>query len=85
MYESSSCEPCAYEDGTQVHQLDGIAGRRRAIKLSKTIVSVQCANQPHCSTWLLGSSEDAIVGGRASCEQMGKALFLPCFQDIQKL
>lgn len=25
MYEASSCEPCAYEDGTQVHQLDGIA------------------------------------------------------------
>lgn len=27
MYESSSCEPCAYEDGTQVHQLDGIAAQ----------------------------------------------------------
>lgn len=26
MYETSSCEPCAYEDRTQVHQLDGIAG-----------------------------------------------------------
>lgn len=29
MYEPSSCEPCAYEDGTQVHQLDGIAGWKK--------------------------------------------------------
>lgn len=27
MNESCSCEPCAYEDGTQVHQLDGITVR----------------------------------------------------------
>lgn len=29
MYESSSCEPCADEDGAQVHQLDRIAGRKK--------------------------------------------------------
>lgn len=35
MYESSSCEPCAYEDGTQVHQLDGIAGETKKLKTIK--------------------------------------------------
>lgn len=34
MYESSSCEPCAYEDGTQVHQLDGIAAQSEKKKNS---------------------------------------------------
>lgn len=34
MYEPRSCEPCAYEDGTQVHQLDGIAEQKEKKKQS---------------------------------------------------
>lgn len=40
MYESSSCEPCAYEDGTQVHQLDGITGKKKKT-IKKTLVGRQ--------------------------------------------